>query len=87
MALNFPSMMDSLFYEPSGGSIMHGFCFFLSFLIVCIYGVMDLCDYYKMLVTVRREMGIIEYKGCALVIYGSAWFLLIVLYGIMVTMV
>jgi hypothetical protein len=49
---------------------MHGFCVFLSFSTVCKYGVMALCDDCKMLVIVSRVMGIIEYKGCALVIFS-----------------
>jgi hypothetical protein len=87
MVIFSPSMMDSLFYEPNGGSVMLGFFVFLRFLTVFKYGVMALCDDCKMLVVVRREMGIIKYKVCALVIYGSTWFLLIILCGIMETVV
>jgi hypothetical protein len=80
-------MMDSLFYEPNGGSVMLRFCVFLIISTMCTYGVMSLYDDCKMLVVVSREICIIEYKCCSLVIYGSSWFLLIVLYGIMKTMV
>jgi hypothetical protein len=81
MALNFPSMMDSMFYESNGGSRIHGFCVILSFFTVCKYGVIFLCDDYEMLIIVRRVIGIIEYEGCALVICsvsvmfydGSLW--------------
>jgi hypothetical protein len=31
MALFFPSMMVSLYYESNGGSGLHGFCVFLEF--------------------------------------------------------
>jgi hypothetical protein len=87
MVLFSPSMMDSLFYEPNVGSVMLKFCVFLRFFTVCTYGAMALCDDYKMLVVVSKEMGIIEYKGSTLVIYGSAWFLLVVLFGIIKTVV
>jgi hypothetical protein len=87
MALNFPSMMDSLFYESNGGSVMHGFCVFLSFSTVCKYGVMALCDDCKMLVIVSRVMGIIDYKVCALVIFSVSVVFMMVLCGIMVTVV
>jgi hypothetical protein len=87
MVLFSLSMMDSLFYEPNGGSVMLEFYVFLRFSTVCTYGIMALCDDCTMLVVVSREMGILEYKGCALVIYGSAWFLLIVLCGITKTVV
>jgi hypothetical protein len=53
-------MMDSLFYEPNGGSVMLGFCVFLRFSTVCKYGVMALCDDCKMLEIVSKEMGIIK---------------------------
>jgi hypothetical protein len=86
MVLFSPSMMDSLFYEPNVSSVMLRFCVFLRFFTVCTYGAMALCDDCKMLVVVSKEMGIIEYKGCTLFIYGSAWFLLVVLRGIMKTM-
>jgi len=67
--------------------VMLGFCVFLRFFTVFKYGVMTLCDDCQMLVVVRREMGIIKYKGCALVIYGSTWFFFIILCGIMETVV
>jgi hypothetical protein len=70
MALFSPSMMDSLCYESNGGSGMHGFCVFLSFSTVCKYGVVAFCDDYEMLMIVSRVMGIIEYKGFALVIFS-----------------
>jgi hypothetical protein len=76
-----PSMMEFPFHESNGGSGMHGFCVILIFLTVCKYGVMFLWDDYKMLIIVRIIMGIIEYKGCTLVIFsinvifydGSLW--------------
>jgi hypothetical protein len=70
MDMYFPSMMKYLFYEPNGGSRMHGFCVILSFSTMFKYGVMFLCDDCEMLIMVRRVMGIIEYKGCALVIFS-----------------
>jgi hypothetical protein len=66
-------MMDSLFYQPNGGSVMHGFCVFLRFSIVCKYGVMVLHDDCKMLVIVSREMGIIKFVHW--LIARSVWFL------------
>jgi hypothetical protein len=39
---------------------MHGFCVFLSFSIVCKYGVVAFYDDCEMLMIVRRIMGIIK---------------------------
>jgi hypothetical protein len=61
MVLFSLSMMDSLLYEPNGGSVMLGFCVFLRFSTMCKCGVMALCDDCKMLETVRKEMGIIKF--------------------------
>jgi hypothetical protein len=73
MVLFSPSMMDSLFYEPNGGSVMLGFCVFLRFSTVCKYGVMALCDDCKMLAIVSREMGIIKFAHWLFA--RSVWFL------------
>jgi hypothetical protein len=54
---------------------------------MCIYGVMALCDDCKMLVIVSRKMGIIDYKGCALVVFSVNVVFMMGLYGIMVTVV
>jgi hypothetical protein len=47
-------MMDSLCYESNGGSRMHGFCVFLSFRLSVDILLLVLCDYYEMLVCVRK---------------------------------
>jgi hypothetical protein len=73
MVLFSPSMMEYLFYEPSGGSVMHGFCAFLSFPIVCKYGVVDFYDVCEMLMIVSRIMGII--KDAHWLFTWSMWFL------------
>jgi hypothetical protein len=73
MVIFSPSMMKSLIYEPSGGSIMHGFCFFLSFPTVCKYGVVAFCDEWEMLMIVRKIMGII--KTAHWLFTRSMWFL------------
>ena len=75
MALKFPSMMESLFYEPNDGLMMHGFYFFLIFLTMCIYGVMTLYVDCKMLVIVSREMGIIVIKVVHWLFSPSVWIL------------
>jgi hypothetical protein len=80
-------MKDSLFYESNGGLGMHGLCVILSFSTVCKYGVMFLYDDCEMLIIVSRVMGIIEYKGCALVIFSVSVIFMMVLCGIMVTVV
>jgi hypothetical protein len=67
MALFFPSVMESLYYESNSHSGLHGFCVFLSFSLSVNIVLWVLCDYYEMLVFLSEVLGVLDCKVCALV--------------------
>jgi hypothetical protein len=81
MALSFPSMMGSMYYESNGGSGMHGFCVFLSFRLSVNILLWVLCDYCEMLACVSEIWELLIIESVHWLLTQTNWFLMMILCG------